>query len=713
MDLRISSVLKLVLPSIGVKTQKGPSKITSPTLLSCANESQKTLFLLFSRPGAYFLMGEPIFVSVFNPDNIPLEILVIRKKLSGEKSVVKIAWEKNPAKLRIENFPGDVQLVAREVNINDNGVPIRSNSITAKILEDTISNSRLVSENRISEHKLRSAIQPTSTGVLTLHNPWITPGNAKNSEQDKWFPTPVWEGATSLYNERPDYYDDPLQYLLDCVGELIKKGFIFVTWHDILNGSVDFSRHNILLQFDIDAGINSFSRVSEVLRSTGICATGMIHWEAKHWYTYKLSRKDLAVYKALEDEGWAFGYHNNTLTNLVGYNANRATDSDLISKASLKIIDDVGNLREHLNIRTMTHHGGNVLNHQVPIPRELDLVCVDRKFSPRLWQHVDRSFSDGGFTSRPTDLTSYVDTASSSDTLLFMRCHPFKYGNYPEGEDIEKLESSHPAQIDFPSLEKKINNSSNLTSIQKQAAWLSSRSKTRSGVQLGYASAQKPLSSKFLYTPEILLNIDELRARRRPEFLRQYPCADGDPRVIWLHVLSTFCKIGRVLNVNVGAKLQGQEDETICFLSAKCELIELDIDITREPDIIADFCSSNINIRQEFSQILLNGLSHFSIPDIAISNAAKFLRPCGKLLIAAVAASHPERGGMFRPNDRPIWRLAKLETQGESLSHTTLLWSFDKQSIEQLMRAWPGKWEAEFISDYWFIVATKFKNGKN
>ena len=83
----------------------------------------------------------------------------------------------------------------------------------------------------------------------------------------------------------------------------------------------------------------------------------------------------------------------------------------------------------------------------------------------------------------------------------------------------------------------------------------------------------------------------------------------------------------------------------------------------------------------------------------------QYLQTGGSLLIGAAAASHPERGGLFRPTDRPIWRLGNKEKDGESLSLKTTLWSFDDKSIDQLMSGWSGSWKAEFMSHYWFIVA--------
>jgi hypothetical protein len=557
------------------------------------------------------------------------------------------------------------------------------------------------------EHKLACAVQSTNTSVLSLHNPWIIPGNSNYPDSGEWFPAPVWEGATSLYNEEEGYYRDPLQYFIEAIKQLQQIGVQFITWHDLLDNQVDLNKQNVLLQFDVDAGPNSFLEVAKSLDGLGIRASVMVHWKAKHWYEYDFCNTGVTDYQDLEKNGWAIGYHNNTLSNLAGFSTD--IDDEMIISASKNVISEISELRRYVNIRTMTHHGGNVLNYKVPIPNEASVVCVDRQFSPSLWKKISRSFSDGSFTSRPTTLRAFVDSISTQENLLFMRCHPLKYGNFPCGIDTQPLQAQESIVLDEDKLRSKIQSGEELTDIEKQTVWMINREKTRNGIQLGYASPFKPLSSKFTRSEKIHLEIERFRSRRREGFLRQYPWQDGDPRVIWWRMLSSFCGKGSILNV--GAMPPEQKDETLAFLDTGCTLLEVDIDPDRKPDIVADFCDSSKCCTQLFKHVLLNGLPYFSDPKAAVMNAQQYLEIGGSLLIGAAAASHPERGGLFRPKDRPIWRSGKIEKSGESLSLSTLLWSFDNTSIDDLMQGWLGNWKVEFMSNYWFIVAEKQNNG--
>lgn len=664
----------------------------------------QTPYLLFARPGTLFASGEDILVSVFNPDRIPLEIVVIgATPAAGKGTLMTIPWKSNPTRVRLAHAGGPLQLVAREVGAPPRVSPIRSNSIRASIVADNEHNRALIEADRVSQHKLHCAVQFSSTGVLTLHDPWITPGHATYPAAGDWFPTPVWEGCTPLYNEEPEYYRDPLRYFLDCIALLRSKGYVFYTWHDLIDDSVDASRPGVLLQFDLDGGPRSFLRVAAALDEMQVVATGMLHYRARHWYEYDFEDIGIEKLEQLERRGWALGYHHNALTNLSGVTAADDESEAPLQQAAADLCRDLEALRKSLHVRTLTHHGGNQLNYRVPIPETADVICVDRQFSPELWRPITRSFSDGGFTARPVSLKNFVETAAAEPGLLFLRCHPFKYGNYPDGLDLAPLTES---KADLPhrhALEKKCATGERLDRMEKQAAWLQSRRRTRSGVQLGYAGYEKPLSAQFIASRQIDAEIARLRAQRRPGFLRQYPWAGGDPRVVWWRLLSTFCKAGDVLNV--GAMPPEQKHETRTFLHPDSTLLEVDIEPAREPDILADFCDPEFSLERNFDHVLLNGLPYFSDPLAAVGNAGRHLAHNGSLLIGAAAASHPERGGLFRPEDRPMWRPGRVEHQGESLSLGTMLWSFDDEAIAGLMSAWPGSWKAEFIFHYWFVVA--------
>jgi len=661
-------------------------------------------YILYSRPGSVFLQGEKIYVSVFNPCNIPLEILFIQDPNDVNKNIAKLLWKQNPVLITPDaKFTGDFIIVARSPIVKE-GALIRSNSIRGKILPLSQEHNELVQTNREAEHRFDCAIERTSSGVLSLHNPWILPGYANNEKKIKWFPIPVFEGATSLYNELPEYYTDPLLYFSDCISALKSKKYRFITWHDILDKRVDDFSNCVLLQFDIDAGPNSFHHVASLCDELGIVGNVMLHRKAKYWYEYDIEDLDINYLRDLESKGWTFGYHNNALTNIAGYLPENLTEEER-NQASKNIIHDVTALRAYFDIRTLTHHGGNVLNNTVKIPDEADVICVDRPFASELWSSFKKTFSDGGFSARPEPLKAFVEQVKPNDGSIFMRCHPLKYGNYPNGSDINALSDTTDLVPDIDVVNNKIVSNKELNIHERQVAWWYGRFHQRTGERLGFADPYKKLSSKFKFDNKIINKIKTLRSERRSEFLRIYPWEEGDPRVIWWHLMSVFAKQGPTLNV--GAMPLEQKHETYQFLPEGSELIELDIDPDREPELVMNFCDDSIQLDRKFITVLLNGLPYFSKPDVAIRNSAKVLSPGGVLLIGAAAASHPERGGMFRPEDRPIWRADLNLNCDTPLSLSTKLWSFDDESISGLMSSWPGKVQSEFISNYWFIVAQK------
>jgi len=654
-------------------------------------------YLLFSRPGSSFVIGEKVMVSVYNPSSLPLNLMVSHIDLAGKrKLIMDKPWVSNPMVLDVTSEGGRIQLFARE-QAEDGNKPLQSNAIWGEVLDDSPTAKEIVANERECAHRIDSAIQKSSAGVLTLHNPWVFPGNAMRAQKRQWFPVAVMEGSTPLYNMEVDYYEDPLKYLVRCLQQLLDKGFNFITWHDVIDGSVDTQQKNALLQFDVDAGRNSFLRVSQAMVKLGIRATAMVHCRARHWYHYDLSQTDITAIQKLESAGWAIGYHHNSLTNLVALEPHRASEPGIVLQAQKGMHDDVVELRKNFNIRTLTHHGGNLYNNRVEIPEDLDIVCVDKSFSPELWRDLKSSFSDGGFLARPMPLSDFTSLANKDS--IFLRCHPLKYGNFPDGLDVKPLVSMEQAHHTVSTSESGL---SVLSDLEKQKFWIDSRSMSRSGASLGYASTNKPLSSKFISSDSIEKSIEMLRARRRPDFIRQYPWVDGDPRVMWWRLLSSHTRKGRFLNV--GAMPPDQRDETWAFIEEGSEIIELDIEPKREPDILADFCADDIPLD---NKVDLNGLPYFSDPEKAVRNAYRILNASGTLLIGAAADSHPERGGMFRPHDRPTWRMEDKSKQGESLSLITKLWSFSDRSIADLESVWGGDWSAEFINNYWFVVARK------
>jgi hypothetical protein len=706
---KLKTMIKRLLPNLKRSflpafSQQQPKIVAKPrnTQFSLADIENTTLTLVFSRPGTHFTDGDDLYVSVFNPLDLDLDLKVILTRTDGSKAHHTKKWDKNPISLPfIKDFTGQFTIVA----VVGGHANTKSNSIRGHVLADTPENQSRVDQNRQSDHRLRSAVSANAKGALTLIDPWITPGGAANLTDAKWFPTPVFEGATTLYNETSYYYRDPLKYFLDQIDHFVDAGFEFITWHSIVDGAVKSPEKSILLQFDVDAGPNSFVRIGKALQARNIAATVMIHSKARHWYDYDLNTTDIAALKSLEASGWTIGYHNNALTTLAGYDQNKARDPNVIAQATDLMHDEISTLRNHFDIRTLTHHGGNVYNSSVPIPNDAGVICVDRPFNQNVWCDVKSSFSDGSFTARPEALADWVNSARVKPGIHFMRCHPLKYGNFPDGCDVGPLSCGKSELPEMAVVKGKVDENQLLSPIERQVVWQDMRMQTRKAQPLSELSANMPISSGFTTDAATYQTINAFRAKRHPGFIRLYPWVDGDPRVIWWHMITSYCTKGDVFNV--GAMSPDQKDETMAFLQPGQSLLEVDIEPERAPDILANFCADDFQIETAYQNVFLDGLPYFSDPKQAINNSLKSMRSGGRLLVGAAGAAHPERGGWFRPKDRPVWRKGQSTKGGGSLSLLTTLWSFDRTSIEHLMEDWNGTWQAEAISDYWFIVADK------
>jgi hypothetical protein len=291
-----------------------------------------------------------------------------------------------------------------------------------------------------------------------------------------------------------------------------------VTWHELLDAQVSDRSRAILLQFDLDAGARSMVRLAQELLAAGVTANLMIHRRARHWYVYDLEELDIEYFQSLEHAGWCFGYHHNALSNLIGFAYAGAPASEMVSRAQQLMREDVATLRRYLDVRTLTHHGGNVINWRVPVPDDLDVVCVDRRFSPDLWLGIDCKFSDGGFLSRPGPLSTFVE--GLGDGLHFLRCHPIKYGNYV-GEPDAPAFTARKADIPKPEIvrAKVATGGDDLSEVEKQVLWVEQRAEQRQGIFLSSGSIYKPLSAAFSDQPEMARRIETLRACRRASFL--------------------------------------------------------------------------------------------------------------------------------------------------------------------------------------------------
>lgn len=549
-----------------------------------------------------------------------------------------------------------------------------------------------------AEHRLSLMLETTTTGAVTLIDPEAEPPGKVGLAEPKWFATPVYEGATPLVNEEPAYYQDPLEYYFSCIDRLIALGARFVTWHDLLHGDCNKSPLEILLQFDVDGGPRSMRKLYRGLSSRGVKASLMLHRCGHCWYPYELSTEDIGWIKEAENIGWAIGYHNNALSQVVGETSCEISD-DLLKKASLIFRDDVLALREHFDIRTFTHHGGNVYNLKVIPPEDLQIIGVDRATTPHLWKPIRTMFSDGGFVARPTTLRQKVE--SLTDGLHFFRNHPFKYGNYSAPVDVlpRFKDELHKvgAECDEHTIEEQARE------LNKEARWLQQRQYTRSDMRLAYLRLDKPISSRFRAYNELERSITGLRARRRESFLRLYPWAEGDPRVFWWRMLDAWApKSGELLNV--GALPPDQKDENSAFLGPAASITDMDIDATRQPDYAMDICAAPETLNNRFAGVMLFGLPYFASPSNAISACMRVTAPEGMGLFGFAADTHPARGSIFHPNTRHTWQKKREPLTNIGLKEN--LWAFRQEELLDLFKDWTDI-NIEFMGHYWFVVARK------
>jgi SAM-dependent methyltransferase len=159
--------------------------------------------------------------------------------------------------------------------------------------------------------------------------------------------------------------------------------------------------------------------------------------------------------------------------------------------------------------------------------------------------------------------------------------------------------------------------------------------------------------------------------------------------------------------LNVGALPADQKDAIVAFLPEATGLLELAIDPERKPDLIGNFCDAAFGLDRAFDTVLLCALATWLDPYRAVRNAFSVLRPSGRFLLACTANTHPERGGLWRPHDRPTWRIGDRAEAREVMGGPDRLWSFDRLSMEALFAGWSGEIKLEFFFHHWFVVATK------
>jgi SAM-dependent methyltransferase len=550
-------------------------------------------------------------------------------------------------------------------------------------------------------HQLSMITEYSNIGTCMPVAPEILPP-AYDVNNTKWFPTACYEGCSMLVNMDSYYYRDPLNYFLESIDALRNKGALFRTWDDLIDNPAAKGELEIIIQLDIDGGVNSLRRLLPHLFKRGVTGTIMTHRRARCWYDFNIENYDINLLQSAESKGWAIGYHNNTLTYLMEDSQDESLiySETTLSEACKLFEEDVKILRQFFTIRTFTHHGGNLFNNRVKPLESINITAVDKPLNPELWSNIRSMFSDGAFTARPTNLKSHIDNLNTG--RHFLRIHPFKYANYSKPFDAPSLQKNKQKNKD---LSIEINTSDELVSseLHKQQRWWNQRILLRGATRLSYASQNKPISSNFSDYKKIQGLVEDFRKSRRESFLKQYPWAPGDPRVFWWRMLSSFIpNSSRILNI--GALPPGQKHELTSFLPPNSQLTDVDIDPERKPDLLADITKPPAELYGEFDVVLLYGLPYVSSPGVAVDNCYKLLKPNGLALFGFAADTHPFRGGCWQPQTRPTWTRAK-----EPLSNIGLkgkLWSFNEEELVCLFRDW-SQWKCEFIMHYWFAVGEK------
>jgi hypothetical protein len=375
-----------------------------------------------------------------------------------------------------------------------------------------------------------------------------------------------------------------------------------------------------------------------------------------------------------------------------------------VSKATLDqareyFCRDVKELRQYFNIRTFTHHGGNIYNLKVKPPDELDVIGVDRTESPALWKPIRSMFSDGGFVSRPSTFRRKVEDLTPG--LHFFRNHPFKYGNYTAPVDVPPRFAKDFPRAGLP--QDNIIHEWREHELNKEMKWIRQRQASRSSVRLSYLRLEKPISGRFKPFFQVEARVIALRQRRRSTFLRLYPWVEGDPRVFWWRMLDAWTPTSGML-LNVGALPPDQKDEHTAFLSAGVLVKDVDIDPARLPDYVFDISDAPDSLNNSFSGIMLFGLPYFASPSKAVAACARLTAPGGTGLFGFVADTHPARGSLWHPGKRHLWRRGKEPLKKIGLKEN--LWSFDETGLPDLFLSW-SQIHFEFMGHYWFVVAKK------
>lgn len=329
-------------------------------------------------------------------------------------------------------------------------------------------------------------------GVQSLGCPALGADRGRLQELGRWFPTPVYEGRTSIVNECEAYYRDPLSYLMAIVEFLNSRGCRWVTWPEVNNGLCRGVEFGALIQLDLDGAVNSGRRVLKTLSDSGVRCNVMSHAAAQAWYEYDAIEEYGDVFNEIARNGWSIGYHNNALTEVTRGESHSESWRPLKERAEERFCRDVSRLRDHWDVRYYTNHGGNVSNGSIRPPAWLNVVHADRA-NRYLWRDIKGMFSDGAFLVRPYSLWSHVRALGPG--LHFLRLHPFKYGNYREPYD-EK-----PAWCGLGRARGGVGSFRNGTgggwergNCESQVRWIAERENTRFGEALTNRKSWRPVS---------------------------------------------------------------------------------------------------------------------------------------------------------------------------------------------------------------------------
>jgi len=134
----------------------------------------------------------------------------------------------------------------------------------------------------------------------------------------------------------------------------------------------------------------------------------------------------------------------------------------------------------------------------------------------------------------------------------------------------------------------------------------------------------------------------------------------------------------------------------------EADVLEMDIDPARKPDVLADITNPPREMLGSFNCVLLFGLTIIHCPSRAVDACRALTKPGGVTLFGFAADTHPVRGGLWDPVMRPVWSRDR-----EPLGNIGLkghMWSFTEDSIAGLFKYW-GEYEFEFFSNMFYVVA--------